>query len=97
MTWSAPKQSTKARGYGPAHRKARAAAALRHSPSDPCARCGRPLGPMGPWLHWDHTDTRAGYLGFSHKRCNIRAGAKRGARTRNRRAKLRKINTADRW
>jgi hypothetical protein len=52
---------------------------------------------MGPWLHYDHTDSRAGYLGFSHKRCNIRAGARKGARVRNRRAKLRKIVTADRW
>ncbi len=97
MTWATPKTSSAQRGYGAAHNKARAAAALRHQPSDPCARCGLPLGPMGPWLHWDHTNTRDGYLGFSHKRCNIRAGARKGARVRNRRAKLRKINTADRW
>jgi hypothetical protein len=52
---------------------------------------------MGPWLHWDHTNNRAGYIGFSHRRCNIHAGAKKGARVRNRRAKIRKTYTADRW
>jgi hypothetical protein len=98
MTW--PKTtaaSTTARGYGSAHARARAAAAQRHNPSDPCARCGRPLGPMGLWLHYDHNDRRDGYLGFSHRRCNIRAGARKGARVRNRRARIRKIITADRW
>jgi hypothetical protein len=98
MTWTTPKQSSAQRGYGTAHAKARAQAATRHRPSDLCARCGLPLGPMGPWLHWDHTTTRTGYLGFSHARCNIRAGAKVGARKANRRRKIiRMINTADRW
>jgi hypothetical protein len=106
MTWAIPKTSSAQRGYGTAHSKARAAAALRHQPSDPCARCGHALGPMGPWLHWDHNDQRTGYLGFSHgrrrcpycgRKCNIRAGAIKGARVRNRRARIRKIITADRW
>lgn len=91
MPWSdaRPKSSSTSRGYGKIHRFARAAAALRHQPSDLCARCGHALGPMGPWLHFDHTDERDGYLGFSHggrdcpvcrARCNLKAGAQKGRR-----------------
>jgi hypothetical protein len=69
--------------YGSAHAKARAAAAKRHQPTDPCTRCGHPLGPMGRWLHYDHSDDRTHYLGFAHgtpcpycgKSCNVRAAA----------------------
>lgn len=83
--------TTKARGYDAEHRKARAAAAAVHDPSDPCARCGHALGPMGSWLHYDHNADRTGYLGFSHgqhpcpdcgRRCNVRAGAIEGNRRR---------------
>jgi hypothetical protein len=100
MAFRAPKASTTARGYDLAHRKARQAAATRHQPTDPCVRCGRPLGPMGPWLHYDHNDSRTGWLGFAHARCNIRAGASAGARVANRRRKRRTtttVNTASRW
>lgn len=80
------KASSTSRGYGWAHQTARREAAARHSPDDPCARCGEPLGPMGPTLHYDHSDDRAdGYLGFSHARCNLIAGARRSSRSRMRR------------
>lgn len=72
------KQKTTLAGYGANHQRARATAAQRHQPSDPCTRCGRPLGPMGPWLHYDHTDDRSGYKGFAHAACNRRAGARVG-------------------
>lgn len=88
MAWvnSRPRASTAGRGYGKQHERARAAAAARHDPANPCCRCGHALGPMGPWLHFDHTDSRDGYLGFSHgapcpvcgARCNLKAGAKKG-------------------
>lgn len=94
MPWSRsrPKASTAGRGYGRSHERARAAAALIHSPTDPCVRCGHALGPMGPWLHFDHNDARTGYLGFSHgrpcqvcgQRCNLKAGAQKGRRLQRR-------------
>jgi hypothetical protein len=98
MVWAVPKGTTASRGYGTPHTKARAQAAKQHRDSDPCARCGHPLGPMGPWLHYDHTDRRDGYLGFSHRRCNIKAGARKGARVRNRRAKIKTmLDDSRRW
>ena len=69
--------------YGPAHTRARAAAALAHKPTDPCSRCGHPLGPMSPRLHLDHTDDRRGYLGFAHSQCNVQAGARAGRARQN--------------
>ena len=89
MTWRGPrtKGSTSDRGYGTAHAKARAAAAARHNPADPCVRCGKRLGPMGPWLHYDHNAARTGYLGFSHASCNVKAGAKVG-RSRQTKSKI---------
>jgi hypothetical protein len=87
MTFPTRKAKSNARGYGQAHKAARAAAAKRHSPNHPCARCDHPLGPMGSWLHWDHNDQRTGYLGFSHgskpcatcgRRCNIQDAAQAG-------------------
>lgn len=80
------------RVYGNSHVKARALAAQHHEPSHPCARCGQPLGPMGPWLHYDHADNRAdGYIGFSHRACNVKAGARRGAQVANARRKARRL------
>jgi predicted nucleic acid-binding Zn ribbon protein len=78
MPWS--RSRPRSRKYGTAHAKARAAAAARHQPTDLCVRCGHPLGPMGPGLHYDHNRTGDGYLGFSHARCNVRAGAREGRR-----------------
>ena len=78
MPWKTSRPAPDTRGTGHEHRKARAQWAQHHDPSHPCVRCGRPLGPMGPWLHLDHNRTRDGYLGFSHARCNVRAGAREG-------------------
>lgn len=39
-----------------------------------CARCGKPIQPHEPW-HLDHNDTRTGYIGASHARCNLQAAA----------------------
>lgn len=72
--WNRPKASSAARGYGGLHRRLRREAAARHRASDPCARCGWPLGPMNRTLHYDHAE-HGGYLGFSHARCNTRAGS----------------------
>lgn len=74
-----PRQGRTRKGerYDSEHRKARAAAAAQHRPSDRCARCQKPLGPMGPGLHYDH-DEHGGYLGFSHAVCNRKAGASKG-------------------
>lgn len=85
MAW--PPGRRRAAKYGHTHAKARAAAAARHHPTDPCVRCGHPLGPMGPWLHYDH-DEHGGYYGFAHGapcpycriRCNLAAGARKGSR-----------------
>jgi hypothetical protein len=103
VAFSQPKASTTARGYGAEHAKARRLAAQAHKPTDPCSRCGHALGPMGSWLHYDHNDQRTSYLGFSHgrypcpvcrKRCNLRAGARKGARIANRKAPS---NYTQRW
>lgn len=80
MAFGRSSKTNTERGYGTEHQAARAAAALTHQPTDPCARCRRPLGPMGEWLHYDHNAQRTGYLGFSHARCNRRAGAREGRR-----------------
>jgi hypothetical protein len=39
-----------------------------------CARCHQPIEPGEDW-QLDHRDDRQGYLGPSHRRCNLRAGA----------------------
>lgn len=80
MAFRPPTLSSTQRGYGADHKKARAAAAQDHKPSDLCARCHKPLGPMSPALHYDHNGARTGYLGFSHARCNSRAGSREGRR-----------------
>lgn len=83
------RQTRKGGRYDRDHQLARAAAAQRHCPTDPCARCRHPLGPMGPWLHYDHAEDGLSYLGFSHgshpchvcgRRCNIHAAAVKGNR-----------------
>lgn len=76
----ADERSTTQKGYGAEHQKARRAAAALHDETDPCARCGLELGPMGPHLHFDHDGDRSDYIGFSHARCNIVAGAREGRR-----------------
>lgn len=83
--------ASKGRGerWGSAHIAARKAAAAVHHPSHPCARCGKPLGPMGPGLHYDHAES-GGYLGFAHARCNVNAGASKGARIANAKRKAKR-------
>ena|SRR5882672_71875 len=75
--------------YDPAHARTRKAAFAALPEYSPCARCGRP---MWKWqkdkagksaIHWDHNRTRTGYLGFSHRACNVKAGAAEGARIAN--------------
>lgn len=82
-------RGAKAVTYGSAHRKARALAFKNLPEHSPCVRCGKP---MWKWskdkqgksaLHYDHNDNRTGYLGFSCRDCNVRAGASKGARIAN--------------
>ncbi|MGH8835719.1 MAG: hypothetical protein ACRDWG_12120 [Actinomycetes bacterium] len=62
--------------YGGEHQALRRAA-LPYAAGSACARCGRPILPGQP-VDLDHTDDRAGYLGWSHRRCNRSAGARKG-------------------
>jgi hypothetical protein len=69
----------KLNAYGAEHQRERRRRAKLHSPDHPCTRCAQPLGPMGPQLHLDHDDhDRRRYLGFAHRACNLRAGARKG-------------------
>lgn len=61
------------RGYDQAHKNIRKAG-LPAAYGTPCARCGETML-EGQDLDLDHTDDRTGYLGFSHRICNRRAGA----------------------
>jgi hypothetical protein len=78
------KLSGTARGYGYQHQRRRQQAISRMTPGQPCTRCGAPIQPTDN-LHLDHTDDRRGYLGLAHARCNVTAGAKRGAAARTQR------------
>lgn len=71
--------SSTQRGYGPAHRKARAKwkARIAQDGGTQCCICGYWVDPDEQW-HLDHTEDRTGYRGVAHARCNIRDGAKRG-------------------
>jgi hypothetical protein len=42
----------------------------------PCVRCGEPML-KGQELHLDHADDRSRILGFSHRKCNLRAAARK--------------------
>ena len=70
-----PKPSTTARGYGHVHQQRR-----RELEPDVrsgraiCTRCRQPIAPHEQWA-LDHADSRAGYLGAAHARCNGAAGA----------------------
>jgi len=69
--------SPRQRGYDSAHR-ARRRRALAYMPEGhPCPRCGQPMY-RHQQLDLDHTDTREGYLGLSHARCNRAAGGAQG-------------------
>lgn len=66
------------------HLEGRARALRTALPTDLCPRCGLALGPIRPErLDYDHDDSRAGYLGLAHRRCNRLAGGRRGAAVTN--------------
>jgi hypothetical protein len=66
--------------YGAPHRRLRRAL-LPMAVGSPCTRCGRTLT-ADDLVDLDHTDDGAGYLGWSHRTCNRRAGALKGNRLR---------------
>lgn len=71
-------RTTTEKGYGTAHQRARARVALKVKAGAAfCARCGGWIMPGSAW-HLDHDETRSGYLGPSHAKCNERAGARKG-------------------
>ena len=60
----------KARGYGPAHRKLRAAWKPRVATgTTTCPRCNQPIQPDQPW-DLGHTDDRQSWTGPEHTNCN---------------------------
>ena len=66
-------------GYGLQHRRTRATwAPIVASGTVDCARCGERIAPGDDW-HLDHNDDRDDYLGPSHRRCNLFAGAVKAA------------------
>ena len=66
-----PRGTPQERGYGKAHRQARARwKRLVDSGEAHCCRCGGPIPPKSEF-HLDHTADRSGYLGVSHPRCNV--------------------------
>ena len=108
MTWTKPKASTAARGYGAKHRaeRQRWQDRLNYGEVIQCAcigqcgrhrgRCARLITATSVW-HLMHTPDRTTYHGPGCPPCNLGEAARRGARKANRRRKLRKIITADRW
>ena len=88
MTWRRPTTSSTQRGYDTKHRALRAKL-LPSAYGTPCVRCGQVMLPTQQ-LHLDHTDTRTGYLGFSHADCNMRAAARKARRNQLIRKRIRK-------
>lgn len=86
--------STTARGYGSDHKRLRAAG-LASAYGTACARCGQVMV-EGQDLDLDHTDARDGYRGFSHRRCNRAAGARKGNANRRRKTTT-NANTSRDW
>lgn len=99
MTFSRPKGSREARGYGKAHQEERARRLALYSPQDPCSRCGRALGHDRSRWHLPHTPDRTGYEpGFWCKPCNLTEAASRGARITNaRRQQRQQADAAERY
>jgi len=64
------------RGYGTKHINERAkwARIIARTPVS-CARCHGPITSADEW-QLDHNDDRTGYLGPSHKGCNLSAAGK---------------------
>lgn len=96
MTFRRPRLPASERGYDADHRRARAAYLAAYRPHHPCCLCGRPLGSNPKLLHLDHHPA-GGYRGLAHARCNIRDGARRGARTVNLRRTVRRLRTSRDW
>jgi hypothetical protein len=71
-------RTTVQRGYGEPHRR-RVKAERPLQIGRPCARCGWPML-AGQKIQLDHTDDRSGYLGWSHRACNVAASNRRRAR-----------------
>jgi hypothetical protein len=66
--------------YGPDHRALRAGT-VAQAIGKACARCGLPMLDGQP-VQLDHADNGQGYIGYSHRSCNARAGAVRGNQLR---------------
>lgn len=79
MSFTRPRASSAARGYGAAHRKARAAALteLARNGVGVCCIGGEPIYP-GQALHLDHAPTRQDYRGLACAAHNVKDGARRG-------------------
>jgi hypothetical protein len=86
--------STTARGYGYQHQRLRNTQ-LAKAYGTACTRCGQVMV-EGQALDLDHTDTRDGYRGFSHRKCNRAAGARKGNANRRRNAPT-NANTSRDW
>jgi hypothetical protein len=67
------KQCRGADRYGPDHRAFRAGT-VAQAVGKPCARCQLPML-EGQAVQLDHADNGQGYIGYSHRSCNARAGA----------------------
>jgi hypothetical protein len=75
------REGTASARYGPVHRATRAAT-VDQAIGLPCARCQQTILP-GQEIHLDHDDTDPSrWIGFSHARCNSRAGAIAGNKAR---------------
>jgi hypothetical protein len=66
--------------YGAEHRATRAAT-VDQAVGQRCARCQTTILEGQP-VDLDHADNGHGYLGYSHRRCNARAGAIAGNKAR---------------
>lgn len=80
---TAGRGTTVQRGYGPEHKRLRAAWAPRVASGQvACGRCGQVIAPGEAW-DLGHTDDRTGYRGPEHAaRCNRRAAGRVGAQRR---------------
>jgi hypothetical protein len=81
---------TVARGYGPVHKRLRAAwAALVEAGQVWCARCGKWIEPGTPWDLGHDDNDRSLYTGPEHRACNTAAAARKTHAIRRRKAQAR--------
>ncbi len=86
MPWDRSRPNPETRGYGAAHRKARAAAIaqLERAGVGICCIGGEPIYPhQASGLHLDHSPDRRSYRGLACARHNRSDGAKRGRARQN--------------